>query len=123
MVFKCKRKPDWTTRKFKARYCVGGDFHKRLSPKPLNLYSPVVQCSTVKLMLILQCNLGLQSQIIDFTNDFDQADIPSGEPLFIELPSYFKSDWGQGDIVLRFKQNLYGQDEASLLWNEKLRNG
>ena len=23
--FKCKRKPDWTIRKFKARYCVRGD--------------------------------------------------------------------------------------------------
>ena len=34
--FKCKRKSDWTISKFKARYCVRGDTHKRLSPKPLN---------------------------------------------------------------------------------------
>ena len=33
---KCKRKPDWTIRKFKARYCVRGDIQKRLSSKPLN---------------------------------------------------------------------------------------
>ena len=26
--FKCKRKPDWTIRKFKARYCVRGDIQK-----------------------------------------------------------------------------------------------
>ena len=81
--FKCKRKPDWTIRKFKARYCVRGDIQKRLSPKPLNSYSPVVQWATVRLMLILQCILGLQSQSIEFTNAFAQADIPSGEPIFI----------------------------------------
>ena len=63
-----------------------------LSPKPLNLYSPVVQRAIVRLMLILQCILGLKSQSIDFTNAFDQADIPSGEPVFIELPRDFKSD-------------------------------
>ena len=26
--FKCKRKPDWTVRKFKAQYCVRGDIQK-----------------------------------------------------------------------------------------------
>ena len=52
-------------------------------------------------MLILQCILGLQSQSIDFTNDFAQADIPSGEPLFIELPRDFISDGGQDDVVLK----------------------
>ena len=41
--FKCKRKPDWTIRKFKAQYCVRGDIQKRFSPKPLNSYSIVVQ--------------------------------------------------------------------------------
>ena len=40
--FKCKRKPDLTIRKFKARYYVRGDIQKRLSHKPLNSYSPVV---------------------------------------------------------------------------------
>ena len=76
--FKCKRKPGWTMRKFKARYCVRGDIQKRLSPKPLNSYSTVVQWATVRLMLILQCIIGLRSQSIDFTNAFAQADITSG---------------------------------------------
>ena len=51
--FKCKRKTDWTIRKFKARYCVIGDIQKRLYHKPLNSYSPVVQWDKVMLMLIL----------------------------------------------------------------------
>ena len=103
--FKCKRKPDWTIRKFKARYFLRGDIQKQLSPKHLNSYSPVVQWATVRLMLIFQCILGLQSQSIDSTSAFAKADIPSGEPVFIELPRYFKSDGGQHDVVLKLKKD------------------
>ena len=83
----------------------------------------MVQQATVRLILILQCIIGLQSQSIDFTNDFSQADIPSGEPVFIELPSDFNSDGGQHDVVLKLKKSLYGQTEAAHLWYKKLRNG
>ena len=67
--------------------------------------------------------MGLQSQSIDLTNSFAQADIPSGDPVFIEFPSDFKSDGGQHDVVLKLKKSLYGQAEAARLWYEKLRNG
>ena len=87
--FKWKSKSHWTISKFKARYFVVGDIQKILSPKPLNSYSPVVQWATLRLMLILQCILGLQSQSIDFTNAFAQADISSGEPVFIEITRDF----------------------------------
>ena len=74
-------------------------------------------------MLILQCIIGFQSQSIDFTNAFAQADIPSGEPVSIELPRYFKSDGGQHAVILRLNKIIYGQAEAARLWYEKLRNG
>ena len=121
LSLKFKRKPDCTIRKFKVRYCVRGDIQKIMPPKPLKLYYPVVQWATVKLMLILQCIIGLQSQSIEFTNAFAQADIPSGEPVFIELPRDFKSDGEQGDVVLRLKKSLYGQAKVACLWYEKLR--
>ena len=57
--FKYKRKPDWHMRKFKTRYCVRGDVQKILSLEPLKSYSTVVQWATMKLMLILQCIIGL----------------------------------------------------------------
>ena len=74
-------------------------------------------------MFILQCILGLQSQSIDFTNAFSQADIPSGDTVFIELPRDFKSDGGQHGVVLKLKKSLYCQAEAACLWYEKLWNG
>ena len=51
----------------------------------------------------MKCIIGLQSQSIDFTNAFDQADIPSGEPVFNELPRDFMSDGEKGDIILKLK--------------------
>ena len=86
-----------------------GDFQNILSPEPLNWYSTVVHWATVRLMLIFQCILGLHSQIINFTNTFAQKDIPSGEPVFIELPRDFRSDGVQCDVVLILKKSLYGQ--------------
>ena len=63
-----------------------------------------------------QCILGLQSQSTDFKNAFAQEDIPSEEPVFIELPRDFKSDGGQPDVVPKLKKSLHGQAEAALLW-------
>ena len=73
--------------------------------------------------MILQCIIGLKSQSIDFTNSFARADIPSGEPVFVELPMDFKNDEGQHDVVIKLKKILYVQAQAARLLYEKLRNG
>ena len=52
-----------------------------------------------------QCSIGLQSQSIDFTNAFVKEYILSGDPVFIELSRYFKSDGGQCDVVIRLKKS------------------
>ena len=74
------------------------------------------------LIFIFQCILGLHSQIIDFKNDFSQSDITRWEPVFIELLSDLKSDWGKHDVVLILKKILYGQAKDAYLWYEKLLN-
>ena len=77
----------------------------------------------MRLMLILQCILGLHSQSIDFKNAFDQAYIPSGEPVVIELPRYFRINREQCDVVLRLNKSLYGQSQAAHLLYKNLRVG
>ena len=86
-----------------------GGVQKRLSLKPLILYCPVVKWATVVLVMILQCFLGFQSPSIDFTNNFAQANIPSGYPFLIELVRDFNSDGVQGDVILISNKILYGQ--------------
>ena len=109
--FKCKSKPDWKIRKFKERYRVRGDIQKRLSPKPLNLYSPVVQWATVRLMLIFQCILGLQSQSIDLTDAFAQADIPSGA-VYVDDFLFWELSQSEIDNVM----NSFKEDGPSYNW-------
>ena len=60
-------------------------------------------------MLILQCILGLQSKIIDFKNAIAQVNNPSGDPVLIEIPSDFKSDGVQCDVVLKLNKIIYVQ--------------
>ena len=100
-----------------------GDFQKILCPKPLDSYSPLIKWATVRLMLILQIILGLQSQSIEFKNTFSQADIPCGEPVFIELPMDSNSYGVKGGVVLRLKKSLYGQARATRICDVKLQNG
>ena len=64
-----------------------------------------------------------ESQSIDFTYDFAQAAIPSGETFLIELPWDFKSDGGQDDVVIKLKKILYVPAKAAHPYYEKLRNG
>ena len=117
---KSKRKPDWTISKFKARYCVRGCVQKRLSPQSLNFYYPVVQWAAARLIFIMHCIIGFQSQSIDFTNSFYRDDIPIGDPVLIELTRDFKSYGGQWDVVLILNKILYGQAESARLWYENL---
>ena len=91
-----------------------------MSPERLNSYYPVVQWSTVRLMLIFQFILGFRSHIIDFANTFAQADITIGEPVFVEITSYFKSDGGQFGVVIRLKKILCGQAKDIHVWYENL---
>ena len=57
-AFRCKRRPDGSFRKFKARYCVRGDIEKRQATEVADTYSPVVQWGTVRLMLVLTAIFG-----------------------------------------------------------------
>ena len=71
--FKCKRFPDGSFRKFKARFCVRENIQKSLSDVYTNTYAPVVQWSTVRLMLVPTCIMGLKTQATEFRNAFSQA--------------------------------------------------
>jgi len=123
-AFKCKRRPDGSFRKHKARFCVRGDLQKKMKEtsgkEQPDTFAPVCSWTTVRLMLVLTTILGLQTQQTDFSNAFAQAKLP--EPVYIEIPRDFGARTGD-DMVLKLKRSLYGQIEAPRLWFEKLSNG
>ena len=65
-AFKCKRFPDGLIKKFKSRFCARGD--RQIGGVDFfDTYSPVVQWTTIRLMLILEVLLGLKSKQGDVT--------------------------------------------------------
>jgi hypothetical protein len=124
-AFKIKRRPDGSFLKYKARYCVRGDVEKRQrAAEGDELYAPVVQLSSVRLLLILTAMFGLTSTAIDFTNAFAQADIPEDKELFISVPKGFEPAADcQIEHVLKLHRSLYGSSVSPRLWFEKLSAG
>ena len=92
-AFKKKWLPCGTFRKHKARFCARGDLQKISNKKmqdamnasevltereireSLDTHSPVVSWVNVRLMMIFELLLSLQSKQIDFFNAFVQAEL------------------------------------------------
>jgi hypothetical protein len=82
-AFKCKCFPDGLVRKLKARFCVQGDRQVE-GVDFFDTFAPVVNWTTIRLMLILSTILGLAMKQVDYTAAFMHAPIdkdPNSETL------------------------------------------
>jgi Reverse transcriptase (RNA-dependent DNA polymerase) len=119
-AFRCKRFPDGTIRKLKARFCVQGD-RQREGIDFFDTYAPVVNWLTVRFMLVLSEILGLATKQVDYTAAFVHAAIDrdpnwenmteeerSKSGIYVQMPRGF----GQAGNVLKLKKSLYGLKQA-----------
>jgi hypothetical protein len=83
-------------------------------------YSPVVQMTTVRLLLTLSLLLSLKSWSIDFTLTFTQ--VPIDIKTYIKLSIGFTVDNASEEYVLELKKMLYALKQAGLNWFETLKN-
>jgi hypothetical protein len=104
-AFKLKRFPSGLVKKFKARFCARGDMEKENN---FETYCPVVQWTTVRLMLILEVLLGLKSKQGDITAAFLHAEVEEDRNIYVEMPRGFRKP----GKVLRLKRWLYGNRES-----------
>jgi hypothetical protein len=104
-AFKCKRFPDGRVRKLKARFCVRGDRQVE-GVDFFDTFAPVVNWTTVRLMLILSAILGLSTHQVDYTAAFAHA--PMDEDVYVDMPRGFSE---QGKI-LKLKKSLYGLKQS-----------
>lgn len=102
-AFKLKRFPDGMVKKFKARFCARGD-QQLEGVDFFETYAPVVQWTTVRLMLILEILLQLKSKQGDVTAAFVHGKLEDHEKVHIEMPLGFR----QKGKVLKLKKTLYG---------------
>jgi hypothetical protein len=89
-------------KKFKARFCVRGDQQKE-GIDFFETWSPVVQWTTVRSMMILAANQEL------VTAAFVHAELKPGEDIYVRQPAGFKR--GEG-LVLKLKRSVYGLRQA-----------
>ena len=102
-AFKIKRYPDGLIKKFKGRFCARGD-QQIEGIDFFETYAPVVQWTTVRLMLILEVLLDLKSKQGDVTAAFLHADLEEGEEVYVRMPRGFQKK----GKVLKLKKTLYG---------------
>jgi hypothetical protein len=118
-AFKLKRRPDGTPLKFKARYCVRGDL-QTAGVDYFETYAPVVQWSTVRLILTHTLVNGWTTKQVDYTNAFAQAEL--SEDVYIERPRGFPR-YDKRDTVFKLNKSLYGLKQAPKSFYDKLRAG
>jgi len=117
-ALKRNRYPDGRIRKYKAPFCVQGDKQK-FGFDYDDTYAPVVQWSTVHMLLTLTMKLGLKTKQVDYLNTFVQAKI-DGE-VYCELPEEFSvNSAGRLEYVLKLERSLYGLKQAARLWFKTL---
>ena len=114
-----KRLPDGTPTKRKARCCLRGDLQTGFNTRN-DVYAPVVDWATVRLLFSLTLHQGYKTRQVDFRQAFIQSDLP--EPIYAELPpgGWKKSNPGK---VLKLKKSLYGDRRAPQLWFKHLKRG
>jgi hypothetical protein len=106
-AFKIKRYPDGRVKKFKARFCARGD-RQQEGIDYFETWAPVVQWSTVRIVMILAAKLGLISVQCDITAAFIHGRVQ--ETIYVHQPRGFHQ--GQGDEVLKLKRTLYGLKQS-----------
>jgi hypothetical protein len=86
-AFKRKGYPNGSIRKLKARICARG-FEQIEGANYFETFAPVVQCMTVRIVLIMTILLNLENKQIDYTAAFLQA--PIDHDVYVEMPKLFQ---------------------------------
>jgi Reverse transcriptase (RNA-dependent DNA polymerase) len=121
--FKCKRRPDGSLLKHKARLCV----HGGMQEKGINFwetYLPIVQWTTIRLLLTLSITEDLWARQIDFILAYPQADIET--EIYLDLPIVYEEfldpNKRHEDCMPLLKKNIYGLKQAGHTWFQHLRS-
>jgi hypothetical protein len=132
--YRRKRRPDGTLLKHKCRICADGS-QQRHGIDYWDTYSPVVQWSTVRLIMVLASTLELKSRQVDYQQAFPQA--PLDDDVYMRIPEGWAYDcknetlvqvcdvpeFRDKDYCIKLERNLYGCKQASRNWYLHLKAG
>jgi hypothetical protein len=121
-AFKCKRFPDGLVQKLKARFCVMGN-HQVENVDYFEMFAPVVNWNTVRILLTMSQLLRLATKQVDYTAAFVHA--PLDKPpnydemtdlekehsgVYIEMPRGFAEE--RSGKVLKLNKSFYGLKQS-----------
>lgn len=107
-AFRLKRYPNGLAKKFKARFCVRGD--KQVEGVDyFETWSPVVQWTTVRAMMILSTKLQLHTAQADITAAFVHAELDDNEHIYVSQPAGFNRG---KNLVLKLHRSVYGLKQS-----------
>ena len=105
--------------KHKARICADG----RMQTWGVNYwetYAPVVNWTSIRIMITLRALYQLESRSIDFVQAYSQAD--AKVDIFLEIPLGMRDPSNKG-YVLKLLKNLYDLKDGDRTWWEHLDKG
>ena len=114
-VYKTKRDSEGRVTKHKARLVAKG-FLQRYGIDYTETFSPVARFSSIRTVIALAVQLGLEVKQIDFETAYLNA--PVEERLYLEQPE--GACIGDGSKVLMLTRALYGLKQAGRNWNHTL---
>ena len=123
-VWSMKRKRDIRTReikRYKARLNIHGG-QQEYGVHFTDTYSPVVNWSSVRTILLHAILKKWKMRQIDFVLAYPQAPIPFDN--YMRLPKGIRTKGGSRDThVLKLVKNIYGGRNSGLVWNQYLNKG
>lgn len=118
-----KTTPDGVVYRHRSRICADGS-QQTYGMDYTETYAPVVNWTTVRILLTLSIVFGFKSRQVDYVQAFPQAPLPDSERVFMEIPAGYKYEGSNSDqYVIRLKKNLYGLKQAAYNWNVMLTEG
>ena len=113
--------PDGTISRYKARLCAHGGM-QQWGVDYWETYAPVVNWTSVRVLLALAAIHNLESASIDFVLAYPQATLDTD--VFMEIPAGMAViDSSRKHFVLKLNKNLYGLKQTGLNWFEHLSKG
>ena len=116
-VYRVKYNPDGLVLKFKARLVVKG-FLQTPRMDCMEIFSPVVKTTTIRVLFTLAVTFGWDIQQVDINNAFLNGDLT--EEVYMSQPEGFV-DMNCPSHVCRLRKSLYGLKQAPRTWYTKLR--
>ena len=99
----------WASQEVKARFFARGD-RQQEGIDYFKTWAPVIQWSTVRIVMALAVKMNLISVQCDITAAFIHCCVPVTETIYVHQPQGFHR--GNGNEVLHLKRTLYGLKQS-----------